>query len=51
MTQTHYRILAVIGGLAVGFFATRWIVTNLNQGHVASALYNQGITSGGNYNV
>ena len=48
MTQKHWRVVAILGGLALGFFATAKIAGWIPGGY-GTKIYNQGITSGGNY--
>jgi hypothetical protein len=50
MTNNHWRVVAILGGLALGFFyvagksgATTGIYS------YSTSLYNSGISAGGNY--
>jgi hypothetical protein len=47
MNQNHWRALAILGGIAAGFFLT----SQFTGYSWPSKIYNQGVTSGGNYNV
>ena len=43
MTQNHWRVVAILGGLALGFFMTRTVAGWTSY---ATNLYNSGRTTG-----
>jgi hypothetical protein len=52
MTHNHYRVLAILGGLAIGFFATSYVAGGTTWPKSwGLKLYNSGVSAGGNYAV
>jgi hypothetical protein len=51
MTTNHWRAIAILGGLAIGFFATSYVAGSTWPKSWGLKLYNSGVSAGGNYTV